>query len=599
MWRCSWGITLVPGTPGAPSPTPTPARRPSRRSTVDPSASTASTAIYLGALGCPWAWSRAMTPSRTRSAEWLPWAERVVVKRGVSRQAADSVHPSVARELVLAASRRAVERAAAGELRPLVLPAPISVGIEFHHAGQADFAAVIPGFVRVGDRGVRYEADDAIEAYRAFVAAVRIAGLADESAPDRRRLLGLDDGAAERPQRGAGHRLAHDLVEDRPDLGRREQRPIRSLGGHRLVSVGEGHDACGQRHAARRPRPGTCRCRRAARGGPRSAGRDARTRASVPSTAAPARACSSTTRRSASVSSAGFSSERDGHQQLADVVEQRRAPQVGQQAGRQGPARYPCGPRTRRHGVRDDPSSACACRRRPRTPPRPHRDGGRGSSGWSRRGSSASIRSSTYGALPAPPRDRARPIRRTSSTRPGSRLRPRSTRSIRSMSAAPATGPIVATAEARATSRPSRGIWSPCACEGPGRPIAHRRPRRYRRRWSGRPRVVDHGACPMRDGRGVPASRRGGSATGRARRVRAASGDRVGRWVRWCRHRPAARRTAGPRAGRPAATAAAAMRRRRAMPCARRGPRAAARRHRAPRRGRPAARSAAGRRCRW
>ena len=67
-----------------------------------------------------------------------------------------------------------------GELEPLVLRAPISVGIEFRHAGQADFAAVVPGFVRDGDRGVRYEAGDAIEAYRAFVSAVRIAGLADD-----------------------------------------------------------------------------------------------------------------------------------------------------------------------------------------------------------------------------------------------------------------------------------------------------------------------------------------------------------------------------------------------------------------------------------
>ena len=55
-----------------------------------------------------------------------------------------------------------------------------SEGVEFHHAGEADFAAVIPGFTRVGDRGVRYAATDAIEAYRAFVAAVRIAGLAND-----------------------------------------------------------------------------------------------------------------------------------------------------------------------------------------------------------------------------------------------------------------------------------------------------------------------------------------------------------------------------------------------------------------------------------
>ncbi len=136
-------------------------------------------ALYLGALGVPVGMVAGDDALAEEVAEWLPWAERVVVKRGVSRQAADSVHPTVARELVAAASCRAVQRAASGELLPLTLTAPIVVGIDFHHGGQADFAAVIPGFERVGDRGVRFEAADAIDAYRAFVTAVRVAGLAD------------------------------------------------------------------------------------------------------------------------------------------------------------------------------------------------------------------------------------------------------------------------------------------------------------------------------------------------------------------------------------------------------------------------------------
>lgn len=136
--------------------------------------------LYLGALGVPVGLVAGDDALADEVSEWLPWAERVVVKRGVSWQAADSVHPSVARQLIEAASRRAVERASRGELEPLTLPAPISVAIDFRHGGQADFVAVIPGFVREGDRGVRYAATDGIDAYRAFVAAVRIAGLADD-----------------------------------------------------------------------------------------------------------------------------------------------------------------------------------------------------------------------------------------------------------------------------------------------------------------------------------------------------------------------------------------------------------------------------------
>jgi D-amino peptidase len=116
-------------------------------------------------------------------AEWLPWAERVIVKRGLSWQAADSVHPGAARELIREGAKRAVSRAAAGgggAPTPLVLPPPIDVALELRHGGQADFAAVIPGFERVGDRGVRYQARDGLDAYRAFVSAVRMATLADD-----------------------------------------------------------------------------------------------------------------------------------------------------------------------------------------------------------------------------------------------------------------------------------------------------------------------------------------------------------------------------------------------------------------------------------
>ncbi|MBX3029580.1 MAG: M55 family metallopeptidase [Chloroflexi bacterium] len=136
--------------------------------------------LYLGALGIPVGLVTGDDALADEVAEWLPWAERVIVKHGRGWQAADSVHPNVARSLIAAAAQRAVERAAAGELEVLRLATPIEVGIELRHAGQADFAAVIPGFARVGDRGVRFMAADGVEAYRAFVAAVRLAPVADE-----------------------------------------------------------------------------------------------------------------------------------------------------------------------------------------------------------------------------------------------------------------------------------------------------------------------------------------------------------------------------------------------------------------------------------
>jgi len=110
---------------------------------------------------------------------WFPWAERVVVKTAVSRRAAASVHPSVARARVREGARRAVERAAAGELRVLEVGRPIKLEAEYANAGMADYAAIVPGTERYGDRGVRVVTDDPIVAYRTFLAGVRLAGLVD------------------------------------------------------------------------------------------------------------------------------------------------------------------------------------------------------------------------------------------------------------------------------------------------------------------------------------------------------------------------------------------------------------------------------------
>lgn len=166
-------------------------------------------ALYLGALGIPVGMVTGDDALAEEVGGWLPWAECVVVKRAVGWQAADSIHPVRARELIREAARRTVKRAddsaaddgsaahdsaanddsaaddsAAdddrGRLQALHLEPPIEVGVDFRHAGHADLAAFMPGFRREGDRGVRYQAADGIDAYRAMVSAIRMARLADD-----------------------------------------------------------------------------------------------------------------------------------------------------------------------------------------------------------------------------------------------------------------------------------------------------------------------------------------------------------------------------------------------------------------------------------
>ena len=136
-------------------------------------------AAILGAWGIPVGLVAGDDALAGEVADWLPWAERVVVKTGFGGNAAASVHPTIARDLIRCGAERAVQRAAAGDLQPLVVGPPVVVEVDYRNAIAADYAAIVPGAERVGDRGVRFEAPDAETAYRAFLAGVRLAGIVD------------------------------------------------------------------------------------------------------------------------------------------------------------------------------------------------------------------------------------------------------------------------------------------------------------------------------------------------------------------------------------------------------------------------------------
>lgn len=129
-------------------------------------------ALHLGALGVPVGLVTGDDALRDEIRDWLPWSEYVVVKRAVGGRSAESVHPTEAGNRIRAAAEAVVRRV--GDFQPLELPTPIEVGIDFHKAVQADWAATMPGAWRDGDRGVRYRAADALEAYRAFVTLMRL-----------------------------------------------------------------------------------------------------------------------------------------------------------------------------------------------------------------------------------------------------------------------------------------------------------------------------------------------------------------------------------------------------------------------------------------
>jgi D-amino peptidase len=138
-------------------------------------------ALALGAWGIPVGLVSGDDALADEVAEWLPWAERVVVKRAVGQRASESVHPEVARELIregaAKACRTVADRQGAGRPRALTIEPPITWTAEFRMPGQADHAAMTPGVVRESDRGVRYTTADPLDAVRAFLVTMRLGAL--------------------------------------------------------------------------------------------------------------------------------------------------------------------------------------------------------------------------------------------------------------------------------------------------------------------------------------------------------------------------------------------------------------------------------------
>lgn len=99
----------------------------------------------------------------------------VVVKEAVSRFAARSVSPEVARARIHEAAVHALRSRG----RPFTVEPPVALEVEFAATQMADMASLVPGSTRPGARAVRYVAPDVGEAFRAFRAFTNLATVRD------------------------------------------------------------------------------------------------------------------------------------------------------------------------------------------------------------------------------------------------------------------------------------------------------------------------------------------------------------------------------------------------------------------------------------
>ncbi len=108
---------------------------------------------------------------------YLPWAVGVPVKDSIGYYAVNTLTPLAAQAAIRRGARDAVERRA--KARPFTFDGPVEMLLETARVENADFIELMPGFERVGGRTVRFRANEYESAYRAYVAAVRLGGLAN------------------------------------------------------------------------------------------------------------------------------------------------------------------------------------------------------------------------------------------------------------------------------------------------------------------------------------------------------------------------------------------------------------------------------------
>jgi D-amino peptidase len=103
---------------------------------------------------------------------FLPGIEAVVVKRSVTRFAAESLHPERSCELIRAGAARALARV--GAVPPPAIDLPATLELTFLTADMAEMATWVRGVQRVSARTITATDDDPLRLYRTFVTIIAL-----------------------------------------------------------------------------------------------------------------------------------------------------------------------------------------------------------------------------------------------------------------------------------------------------------------------------------------------------------------------------------------------------------------------------------------
>ncbi|MBO8162714.1 MAG: M55 family metallopeptidase [Brevibacillus sp.] len=135
-------------------------------------------AIYAGLFGVPVCLVSGDDLIAEEARQLIPGIVTAVVKKAVSRTSALCLPLSESRELLKRQTRLAFEQRT--QVTPLTTKTPLDVTIEFHHAGQAEMAAVVPYSRYHPERSaVSLTVDNPHDMYKGMRAMLNLAGMAE------------------------------------------------------------------------------------------------------------------------------------------------------------------------------------------------------------------------------------------------------------------------------------------------------------------------------------------------------------------------------------------------------------------------------------
>lgn len=131
-------------------------------------------AAACGVHGIPVALVSGDHTACAQARELLGELETVEVKTAITRYAARSVHPAVARDMIRAGAARAVRRAP--DLRPFAPPPPLELELDFVNSACADAAELVPATRRLSGLTCSYRCGDAPTLIQVIQAWTTLAG---------------------------------------------------------------------------------------------------------------------------------------------------------------------------------------------------------------------------------------------------------------------------------------------------------------------------------------------------------------------------------------------------------------------------------------